>query len=182
MSSDCYRCFDITRVVTMKCRAEDRLKTWTVSRVSPRATCSCCPRSFCLQHQMKEALGVIVIGDCHMFVCHFCHLHPHRIAASNMHHHILDQFDMVHKSCTRQLVNGSASTGPKQRVQWSVPGPFLPSASLKILLPTEHRCVAHADAAGALAGQIVHNDVGCRGPQHALAGCKQADAQGACTG
>ena len=58
-------------------------------------TCSCCPQSFCLQHQMKEALGVIVIGDCHMFVCHFCHLHPHRIAASNMHHHILDQFDMV---------------------------------------------------------------------------------------
>ena len=57
----------------------------------------------------------------------------------------LISFRWLRKSCTQQLVNGSASTGLQKRAQLSVPGHSLRNASLRTWLPTKHRWVAYVN-------------------------------------
>lgn len=114
-------------------------------------------------------------------ICHFCQPNFLRIAASNMHHHILTEFQMV----AQDLYTPAGEWVSKYRLakQGPVVSPMhsLRKASLRILLPTEQRCVAYADTVVAV-GRPHCTSFGCRALQHALVGWKQANAQGACTG
>ena len=61
----------------------------------PIQACSCCPKAFCPDHVVCEAVNaehpISHSGGCQMFICNFCQLNPNRVNASYLHIGCLSQ-------------------------------------------------------------------------------------------
>lgn len=55
----------------------------------PVQACSCCPKAFCSDHIVSEAVNadhpICHSGGCQMFICNFCQYNPERVNASYLH-------------------------------------------------------------------------------------------------
>ena len=147
--------------------------------------CSCCPRALCEDHKVNEAWNLsapVFFSDCAMYICHFCQHNAARVASSHIHSGIMSKFDMIPQELYTASGEMVSMYKPKQE------GPAVDVRTFSTDCFNKDPITFKTQVNGACLSSLISigrldpdND-GCYRAMEALAGTRQASAQGACTG